>query len=91
MTKYFKNIDGTPRGGFDGTEPDGNPIEVSVEEYVALCYAAIPYEQKRMDAYPHIGDQLDALMKWAATAEVGPELKSIAIACMDVKANIPKT
>lgn len=51
------------------------------------------WQQKRQDAYPPIGDQLDAIMKWLATEtefQVPAELKSIAMQCMSVKAHIPK-
>lgn len=48
--------------------------------------------RKRAAEYPPIGDQLDALMKWLATETefgVPPELKSIAMTCMSVKAKYP--
>lgn len=51
------------------------------------------YKQKRVSEYPEIGDQLDAIMKWVAGENeitVTPELKSIAMKCMSVKAKYPK-
>lgn len=53
----------------------------------------VSYKDRRAAEYPAIGDQLDALMKWAATQtdiELTAELKSIAEACMGVKAKYPK-
>lgn len=47
---------------------------------------------KRLAEYPTIGDQLDAIMKWAFTEnEIGlpQELVSIAAKCMSVKAKYP--
>lgn len=51
------------------------------------------YREKRVAEYPHVGDQLDAIMKWLATEteiSVPPELKSLAMKCMSVKAKYPK-
>lgn len=51
------------------------------------------YKDVRAAMYPDIGDQLDAIMKWAATeTEIGipTELKSIAMQCMNVKSQVPK-
>lgn len=51
------------------------------------------YRELRRLEYPPIGDQLDAIMKWVATENeltVPPELKSIAMKCMSVKAKFPK-
>jgi len=48
--------------------------------------------QKRKAEYPPIGDQLDAIMKWAFTETeitVPAELKSLAGRCMSVKAKYP--
>jgi hypothetical protein len=48
---------------------------------------------KRALEYPPIGDQLDAIMKWLATENefnIPKELKSLAMACMSVKAKYPK-
>lgn len=53
----------------------------------------IGYRELRASEYPPIGDQLDAIMKWVATEteiSVPAELKSIAMACMSVKAKYPK-
>lgn len=47
----------------------------------------------RRAEYPDIGDQLDAIMKWVAGENeitVTPELKSLAMTCMSVKAKYPK-
>ena len=47
---------------------------------------------KRIAEYPPIGDQLDAIMKWAfSETEIGlpAELKSLAAKCMSVKAKYP--
>ncbi len=52
-----------------------------------------PYDQKRRDEYPDIGEQLDAIMKWVAGENeitATPELKSIAMSCMAVKSKYPK-
>lgn len=51
------------------------------------------YSDKRKDEYPDIRGQLDAIMKWIAGENeitVTPELKSIAMKCMSVKAKYPK-
>ena len=50
-------------------------------------------QEQRAAAYPEIGEQLDAIMKWAFTeTEIGlpEELKSLAGQCMAVKAKYPK-
>jgi hypothetical protein len=67
-----------------GVKPENVDFEVPIEP---------TYQQKRALAYPSIGDQLDAIMKWLATeSEFGipAELKSIAMTCMSVKAQFPK-
>lgn len=57
------------------------------EAYVA----ANGYKDARRGEYPPIGDQLDAIMKWAATQDNLPDsLKEIAAQCMAVKAKYPK-
>ena len=51
------------------------------------------YIEARAKEYPNVGDQLDAIMKWVAGENeitVTPELKSIAMQCMSVKAKYPK-
>ena len=51
------------------------------------------YKDKRLAAYPEIGEQLDSIMKWLSTEgefKVPVELKSIAMKCMSVKAKYPK-
>lgn len=49
------------------------------------------YKEARRDAYPAITDQLDAIMKWAATQKDLPDsLKEIAAQCMAVKEKFPK-
>lgn len=53
----------------------------------------IEYIYLRKSEYPDIGDQLDAIMKWAFTeTEIGlpEELKSLAGQCMAVKSKYPK-
>jgi hypothetical protein len=49
----------------------------------------LKYRELRASEYPKIGDQLDAIMKWAVNHADG-ELKAIADACMSVKAKYPK-
>lgn len=47
----------------------------------------------RRAEYPDIGDQLDAVMKWAFTEteiSLPAELKSLAAKCMSVKSKYPK-
>lgn len=51
------------------------------------------YKTERARAYPHIGDQLDELMKWIAASSdptLPQGLKDMAQNCMDVKAQYPK-
>lgn len=66
------------------------------EQYKAYCNLTQPektYQQKRMEEYPGMGDQLDAIMKWAFTEkEIGlpDELKSLAGKCMAIKGKYPK-
>ena len=51
------------------------------------------YRALRRAEYPPVGDQLDAIMKWAATErEIGlpAKLRSIACQCMAVKSKYPK-
>ena len=62
------------------------------EEELTL-WEAKKYKEKRVAEYPEIGDQLDAIMKWAFTEkEIGlpDELKSLAAQCMAVKSKYPK-
>lgn len=50
-------------------------------------------EEQRIHAYPLIGDQLDAIMKWITSGNISvipQELKDIAEACMQVKEQFPK-
>lgn len=68
---------------------DGEVIVDPAKEQAAQFEAN---RRKRAAEYPPIGDQLDALMKWLATEgefTVPPELKSIAMTCMSVKAKYP--
>ena len=53
----------------------------------------LSYSELRSREYPNIGDQLDAIMKWAATETeitLPQEFKSLAMKCMSVKAKYPK-
>lgn len=53
----------------------------------------VDYREARAAEYPPIGDQLDAIMKWAfSETEIGmpDELRSLAAKCMSVKAKYPK-
>jgi hypothetical protein len=74
------------------TKKEKDAAEKRMAELLPLL--GIPsYKDRRAAEYPHIGDQLDALMKWAAKQteiELPAELKSIAEACMAVKAKYPK-
>lgn len=74
---------------------DGKAVEIAPEQAQTLRQSVkdISYVQKRIMDYPRIGDQLDAVMKWAMTAELGEagrDLKQIATACMAVKDKYPK-
>lgn len=51
---------------------------------------ATEYRRLREVAYPPVGDQLDALMKWLDTQEVTPELQGVIDWCKEVKAKYPK-
>jgi hypothetical protein len=51
---------------------------------------AVEYRRLRASAYPPIGDQLDALMRWLDTQEVTPELQGVIDWCKEVKAKYPK-
>ena len=66
---------------------DGDFIKPVLEAHIP------DYKKLREAEYPPIGDQLDAIMKWAATENeitLSPEFKSIAMTCMSVKAKYPK-
>ena len=68
-----------------------NKTQQEQEEYSTL--QATEYQRLREADYPKIGDQLDAIMKWAfSETEIGlpDELKSIAAQCMAVKSKYPK-
>jgi hypothetical protein len=74
---------------------DGKEVEITPAEDQALRKAVkgVSYVQKRIMDYPRIGDQLDTIMKWAMTADLGEggsDLKQIAAACMAVKDKYPK-
>jgi len=72
---------------------NGSTKKVTDEEYAILTEQNKTYIEKRLEEYPNIGDQLDAIMKWAFTErEIGlpAELKSIAGKCMAVKSKFPK-
>lgn len=100
ITKYFVDREGNYLGGFDGAEPPKGSIEVSAppkdgrQKWDGEKW--LPYDnytENRLIAYPPIGDQLDALMKWVAGENeitVTPELKSLAMQCMAVKSKYPK-
>lgn len=67
--------------------------EVEYQEYLASKQPEKTYQELRQEEYPPIGDQLDAIMKWAFTeTEIGlpEELKSLAGQCMAVKSKYPK-
>ena len=67
--------------------------EEQYEEYIASKQPEKTYAEKRKEEYPEIGNQLDAIMKWAfSETEIGlpEELKSIAAQCMAVKSKYPK-
>lgn len=51
---------------------------------------ATEYRRLRATAYPPVGDQLDALMKWLDTQEVTSELQGVIDWCKEVKAKYPK-
>lgn len=51
---------------------------------------AAEYRRLRAAAYPPIGDQLDAIIKWLDTQEVTPELQGIIDWCKEVKNKYPK-
>lgn len=74
---------------------DGKAVEITPEQDQTLRQSVkdISYVQKRVMDYPRIGDQLDAIMKWAITADLGAagsDLKQIAATCMAVKDKYPK-
>ncbi len=66
--------------------------EIDAEEIRALAdFEKNKWKYDRANAYPVIGDQLDAVMKWVHQNDsISGELKQIAAACMQVKINIPK-
>lgn len=73
---------------FEITELGTTPSDVEFEPLPEKTY-----QEKRLEKYPPIGDQLDAIMKWLATEtefQVPHELKSLAMKCMSVKAQVPK-
>ena len=66
---------------------EGNLTKTIVES------ETLSYSELRSREYPNIGDQLDAIMKWAATETeitLPQEFKSLAMKCMSVKAKYPK-
>jgi hypothetical protein len=68
--------------------------EAEYQEHEASLQPEKTYQELRQPEYPSIGDQLDAIMKWAFTErEIGlpEELKSLAGKCMAVKSKYPKT
>jgi len=100
MKRYFK-FEETPVE-FDGTaeklkkfKADNNHLtEIEKAEFDQLNAENQKDEQrrKRRNEYPAIGDQLDAIMKWAFTeTEIGlpAELKSLAAKCMAIKSKYP--
>lgn len=77
----------------DMTEEEATARNQRIAESVAKKSDPAYYVENRREAYPFIGDQLDAIMKWLATEteiSIPAELKSIAMSCMSVKAKYPK-
>ena len=80
---------------------DGGIIEIDGEYRRDYSRREKSHDEKLSDvlaqraaAYPPIGDQLDAIIKWLATETgftVPQELKSIVDECMAVKSRHPKT
>lgn len=90
MTNKMQKM--TPEGVVDMTPEEIQEVEDDRARIIEER-AANQYREDRRAEYPPIGDQLDAIMKWAATESeisVPAELKSIAMKCMSVKAQFPK-
>lgn len=59
-------------------------IALNQEKHNQRVFDSLPWDQKRMNAYPSIGDQLDALWKGGAALE---EMRQ---RILDVKSKYPK-
>lgn len=103
MTRYFVDDAGNYIGGFDGADPPDGSVEVLEPPDDArrkwngsewLPYER-PYADLRREAYPVIGDQLDAILKGFNTRRMAGEnlpddLDSIINQWLAVKAEYPK-
>ena len=93
--KHYKDSQNNLYGFFPGQAVPPGMIEISDEEHRQLIAAkheqhnqsifdSLPWDQKRKNAYPPIGDQLDALWKGGAALE---EMRQ---RILDVKSKYPK-
>ena len=76
----------------DIDKPSESEVANAWDSYIA-DRDAVAYKEKRAKEYPDIGDQLDAIMKWAFTENeitLPDELKSLAAQCMSIKSKYPK-
>ena len=91
--EQYKRLSNLP-GGVRPFLENGEIKEINVEvpDVVDVVDPVLEIRLKRQAEYPPIGDQLDAIMKWAFTENeisLPAELKSLAAKCMSVKAKYP--
>ena len=85
MIKYFVDSEGNYLGGFDGSKPPKDSIEVSCPAHGLDTWNGVkwiphvrPYAESRIDEYPPIGDQLDSLYHAGIfTAEMAAKIKAV--------------
>lgn len=75
------------------TEQDYSDREKRISDEAAKKVDPNFYVENRVNEYPTIGDQMDAIMKWLASSgdtNIPQNLKDIANNCMAVKLKYPK-
>ena len=92
LTKEIDGVNTIVKWDYKTPEPTENILKPYNDEYNELLELR-KTQRARKSEYPPIGDQLDAIMKWAFNEkEIGlpDELVSLAAKCMSVKAKHPK-